>query len=219
MSGYSSVTIKRALESMDGRRFSYRFATAHGWPARRPKTLRCERCKRKILVKPKGPLPLYCSHACRQRAYERNKWERPHLAHLRQDLDSAAMRAAIRQEAWGLLKQAGLVAEPERRLSQGASAPRCNWSRQTSARLSGSATTPASRQPRQQPQTPPDAPHAAPAPAVSAQSKTTPSQAAPPSPAAPAAQPSTKTLYAQAIGSPRPCSNSPASRGPAKSAG
>jgi DNA-directed RNA polymerase subunit RPC12/RpoP len=89
---------------MDARRLRYIYDPLK----RRPKTLRCERCKRKILVKSKGPLPSYCSHACRQRAYERNKWERPHLAHLRQDLNSATIRAAVRQEAWALLKQAGL---------------------------------------------------------------------------------------------------------------
>jgi hypothetical protein len=51
---------------------------------------------------------MYCSHACRQRAYERNKWERPHLARLGKDLDSAAIRAALRQEAWALLKELGM---------------------------------------------------------------------------------------------------------------
>jgi hypothetical protein len=93
---------------VDGRRFRYEYDRAHGSPARRPKTLRCERCKRKNLVKAKGPLPLYCSHACRQRAYEKNKWHQPLLVRLHQDLGSVAIRAALRQEAWALLKELGL---------------------------------------------------------------------------------------------------------------
>jgi hypothetical protein len=93
---------------MEKRRLRYRLKKLHGQPAKRPKTLRCQRCQRKILVKAKGPLPSWCSHACRQRAYERQKWQQPHLARLRQDLDSAAIRDAIRREAWTLLKQLGL---------------------------------------------------------------------------------------------------------------
>jgi hypothetical protein len=80
---------------------------------KRPKTLRCGWCKRKFLVKPKGPLPRFCGHACRQRAYEQDKWGKPHLARLRRDLDSAALRSVIRQELWAALKQLGLTAEAE----------------------------------------------------------------------------------------------------------
>jgi hypothetical protein len=96
----------------DTRRLRHRLDRVYGLPTKRPKSLRCARCKRKILVKPKGPLPLWCSHACRQRAYEQEKWGQPHLARLRQDLNSVAMRSAIRQELWVLLKELGLSAEP-----------------------------------------------------------------------------------------------------------
>jgi hypothetical protein len=61
------------------------------------------------------PLPRFCGHACRQRAYEQDKWGKPHLARLRRDLDSAAMRSVIRQEVWAALKQLGLSAEAEPR--------------------------------------------------------------------------------------------------------
>jgi hypothetical protein len=59
--------------------------------------------------KPQGRLPRYCSASCRQRAYERAKWSEPHLVHLRRDLNSIALRTAIRKEAWKMLRQAGLL--------------------------------------------------------------------------------------------------------------
>src|SRR4051794_40593852 len=61
------------------RRYTYALAAARGRPRKRPKTLRCERCEAKITVAPQGRLPRYCSHSCRQRAYERHKWEQSHL--------------------------------------------------------------------------------------------------------------------------------------------
>jgi hypothetical protein len=96
-----------------GRRFRYEYDVKKKRPAKRPKTVKCRWCGRKIVVKPKGRLPLYHNHACRQRAYEQEKWGRPHLARLRQDLNSVAMRTVARQEVWALLKQARLVADPE----------------------------------------------------------------------------------------------------------
>jgi hypothetical protein len=105
---------KTALGNRDlGRRLRYEYDVKKGRPAKRPKTVKCRSCGRKIVVKPKGRLPLYHNHACRQRAYEREKWGRPHLARLREDLNSAAMRTVARQEVWALLKQAGLVADQE----------------------------------------------------------------------------------------------------------
>jgi hypothetical protein len=88
-----------------GRRFRYEYDVKKGRPAKRPKTVKCLWCGRKIVVKPKGRLPLYHNHACRQRAYEREKFGRPHLARLRQDLGSAAIRAAVQQEALAILKE------------------------------------------------------------------------------------------------------------------
>jgi hypothetical protein len=71
--------------------------------------LRCLRCKAKIKVKPQGRLPLFCSHSCRQRAYERAKWDQPHLVALRRDLATIEMRAVIRAEIWEMLRQMGLL--------------------------------------------------------------------------------------------------------------
>jgi hypothetical protein len=56
---------------------------------------------------------LYCSHSCRQRAHERKKWRQPHLlVQLNQDLANVAIRAAVREEAWALLRQMRLVMGP-----------------------------------------------------------------------------------------------------------
>ena len=40
--------------------------------SRRPKTVKCRRCKGRIQVKPRGPLPVYC-RSCRQRIYEAHR--------------------------------------------------------------------------------------------------------------------------------------------------
>ena len=76
--------------------------------SRRPKTVKCRRCRTKIEVKPKGPLPLYCSSACRQRAYERRKHSGLMVA-LAQDLATAKVRDAIRAEVVAVLSQAGII--------------------------------------------------------------------------------------------------------------
>jgi hypothetical protein len=93
----------------DNRRFDYRFKKLYGAKVKRPKTLRCLWCKGKIAVKPQGRLPSFCSHSCRQRAYERAKWQQPHLLALHKDLKRVAIREEIRKEAWQLLQEVGLV--------------------------------------------------------------------------------------------------------------
>jgi hypothetical protein len=102
---------------VDNRRFNYALKKTYGGKAKRPKTLRCLWCREKIAVKPQGRLPRFCSHSCRQRAYERAKWQQPHLLALHKDLKRFAIRAEIRKEAWELLRQMGLVeaaAPPEK---------------------------------------------------------------------------------------------------------
>ena len=69
-------------------------------PAKRPKTLRCQWCKKKIAVKPHGRLPAYCSHSCRQRAHERAKWQQPH-----EDLGSVALQTKITQTVRDLTEE------------------------------------------------------------------------------------------------------------------
>jgi hypothetical protein len=75
---------------------------------RRPRTVRCRRCKAAIKVKRKGPLPLYCSQTCRQLAYERRRYSGPMVA-LAQDLAHVRVRDVIRKELWLLLQQLNLV--------------------------------------------------------------------------------------------------------------
>ena len=102
---------------VDNRRFNYALKKTYGGKAKRPKTLRCLWCREKIAVKPQGRLPRFCSHSCRQRAYERAKWQQPHLLQLHKDLRRSAIRTEIRKEAWELLRQMGLVeaaAPPEK---------------------------------------------------------------------------------------------------------
>jgi hypothetical protein len=97
----------------DNRRFDYAIKRAHGRPVKRPRSLRCLRCGEKIAVKVKGPLPIYCSHSCRQLAYLRDKLNRPHLARLQNDLSAAARIAETRRVVWDLLKEAGVVTTPD----------------------------------------------------------------------------------------------------------
>jgi len=69
--------------------------------------MRC--CKATIKVKhKKGPLPLYCSQRCRQRAYERRRYMGPMVA-LQQDIAHIRVREVIREELWLMLRQLGIV--------------------------------------------------------------------------------------------------------------
>src|SRR5262245_30628188 len=80
-------------------------------PKRRPRTVRCRRCKAKIKVRPKGRVPIFCSRNCRQRAYEHNRALRPTLlpmSILARDLDTVWVRDAIRAEIRAILRGMGL---------------------------------------------------------------------------------------------------------------
>jgi hypothetical protein len=111
------VTIKSTLRTRlreatrdELRRSSYRL----GW-SKRPRTLRCQWCKAKMKVALSGRLPAFCCQTCRQRAYERRKWSRPHAVEaLAKDIATARVRTVIRQEIWAALRELGLVdaAEP-----------------------------------------------------------------------------------------------------------
>src|SRR4051794_34703072 len=79
-----------------------------GWPARRPKTVRCEWCKAKIKVKPRGRLPRYCCQSCRQRGYEIRKWNQPHLAAFA-TLCGHASTLKFREAVLDTFKELGLV--------------------------------------------------------------------------------------------------------------
>ena len=76
----------------------------------RPKTVLCRWCGGKIVVNPRGRLAEYCSESHRQLAYQQRKWQRPHaIAALADDIDSAKVRGAIREEALTILRNAGLI--------------------------------------------------------------------------------------------------------------
>src|SRR5262245_12592041 len=78
-------------------------------PRRRPKTARCRQCKTRIVVKGKGPIPLYCDHTCRQLAYQKRRHSEP-MVMLAQDIATTKVRDVIRAEIWEILRQVGLVA-------------------------------------------------------------------------------------------------------------
>ena len=74
----------------------------------RPKTASCRNCKRKIKVKPKGPIPQYCRNSCRQLAYQKRRHSGPLLA-LASDIATARVRDAIRAEVRSVLQEDGLL--------------------------------------------------------------------------------------------------------------
>jgi hypothetical protein len=79
-------------------------------PKRRPRTVRCRRCKAKIKVQPKGRVPIFCGRNCRQRAYEHNHALRPTLTPmsiLARDIDTARVRGAIQEEIRAILREMG----------------------------------------------------------------------------------------------------------------
>jgi hypothetical protein len=79
--------------------------------AKRPRTIRCQCCRKSFKVPIRGRLPNYCSASCRQRAYQKRKWrgEGP-FAVLAEDLAHIRVREWLRKEIWSLLVQAGLAA-------------------------------------------------------------------------------------------------------------
>src|SRR5262245_50448529 len=79
-------------------------------PTKRPKTVRCRRCKTKIKLKEKGPVPLYCGRNCRQRAYERRRYGGV-MVMLAQDIATAKIRDVIRAEVIAVLTDARLLPE------------------------------------------------------------------------------------------------------------
>src|SRR5262245_47281777 len=75
---------------------------------RRPRTVRCKRCRARIEVGRKGRVPSYCGHTCRQLAYVQRGVGGPALL-LAQDMATVRFRDFIRREIWNILLQAGLV--------------------------------------------------------------------------------------------------------------
>jgi hypothetical protein len=79
---------------------------------KRPKTARCGFCKARLKIKPRGRVPTFCSQGCRQRAYQRRRWQRPHpIELLARDLATVQVRDVIRAEIWAIMVQLGWVDE------------------------------------------------------------------------------------------------------------
>lgn len=92
----------------------------HEWLSKRPKSRKCAWCKKRIKIKPRGRVPVFCSSSCRQHAYEKRKWQRPHaLELLAYDLAHTKVREEIRRQILSVLQEMGLPVEavpPSRKL-------------------------------------------------------------------------------------------------------
>jgi hypothetical protein len=69
-------------------------------------------CKRSFKPRKRGRLPSFCSATCKQRAYQQRKHSGP-MVLLAQDLATVKGRDILRREIWLILRQAGLVTEPD----------------------------------------------------------------------------------------------------------
>lgn len=78
--------------------------------ARRPKTIKCRRCGKKIRPKPKGRLPTYC-RSCRQRHYEEGRAGRAQAV-LAQEINSVKVRQVISAEVKRYLDRFKIEAPP-----------------------------------------------------------------------------------------------------------
>ena len=79
---------------------------------RRPK---CPVCKHSIAASGRGRRPIYCSRACRQKAYRKRFAEPPHLRLLRNDLFQIRDRAARARGAVAVLEGLGYAVSLGRR--------------------------------------------------------------------------------------------------------
>jgi hypothetical protein len=76
---------------------------------RRPRTTRCKRCKAKIKVKNKGPVPKYCCQSCKQEAYLRRRFRPPLGLLVERDLANIELREIIRTTLIDILVEQGLL--------------------------------------------------------------------------------------------------------------
>jgi hypothetical protein len=81
-------------------------------PKRRPRSVRCQHCKRTIKLKARGRIPSYCSPKCKQRAYLKRKFQGP-MELVAQGIQTTLGRAFLRGEVWAILREIGLVTAPE----------------------------------------------------------------------------------------------------------
>ena len=95
---------------------------------RRRKTARCQVCKERFKISPRGRPPTFCGRSCRQRAYEQRKWSRPHPVELlARDIASARVRDFIREQVRELLLEAGITPPLHHHPSQSDGIRLCAW--------------------------------------------------------------------------------------------
>jgi len=81
--------------------------------ARRRKGARCPVCKERFKLRPRGRPPVFCSPTCRQRAYERRKWQRPHpIDLLARDINTVQVKDLVRRIVREVLTEAGIDLPP-----------------------------------------------------------------------------------------------------------
>ncbi len=81
------------------------------------KKIKCARCKTRFKPPRRGRRPKYCSHSCRQRAYEARRAAQyiPSLL-LTRDIDDIRTRDGIRRAMIDLLCEYGILPEAPKRL-------------------------------------------------------------------------------------------------------
>jgi hypothetical protein len=89
-----------------------------GLPVRRPGMLRCQWCRNRYAVKPRGREPAYCSRSCRQRAYESRKAAEGMPRRLLQaELARHDLQLLVQQEVRAYLRSYVGSQDAERRLN------------------------------------------------------------------------------------------------------
>jgi hypothetical protein len=78
--------------------------------ARRPRSIKCRRCKTKMKTKPRGPLPTFC-RSCRQRHYEEGRTGHIQTV-LTQEINRLKVQQIIRAEVKRYLDRFTIVSEP-----------------------------------------------------------------------------------------------------------
>jgi hypothetical protein len=81
---------------------------------RRRRSARCRFCKEKFRLHPgRGRPPSFCSASCRQRDYERRKWQRPHPVDLlARDINTVQVKDLVRRIVREVLTEAGIILPP-----------------------------------------------------------------------------------------------------------
>ena len=79
------------------------------------KPRKCERCGERFRPCVRGRPQRFCGASCRQAAYSERRIaiEKDPSALLARDLNTMAVRTAMRRELWAMMRQIGLVTDPK----------------------------------------------------------------------------------------------------------